>query len=201
MNPITKKFKVLIIGDANVGKTSLLLRHVDGKFCEEIGGTIGIDYRSNTYIRDNQRYDLMIWDTAGQERFRNVTRAYYRDADAVLLVFDLTDRISFNHIPRWFEQLLKETGRTQEQMVMILVGNKSDCTDKIRVTCPEVQDMVSELGLSSYIQTSAREGERVNEVFEQLLEKLITKVGKSSSNEDNGSLRVGTVENIRKSWC
>lgn len=202
MNPIAKKFKVLIIGDANVGKTSLLLRHVDGKFCEEIGGTIGIDYRSNTYIRDNQRYDLMIWDTAGQERFRNVTKAYYRDADAALLVFDLTDRLSFNHVPRWFEQLLKETGRTQEQMVMILVGNKNDCTDKIRVTLPEIQDMVSELGLSSYIQTSAREGERVNEVFEQLLEKLITKTSKQDVDPTSkGTVNLHGGERNKKSCC
>lgn len=201
MNPIVKKFKVLIIGDANVGKTSLLLRHVDGKFYEEVAGTIGIDYRSNTYIRDNHRYDLMIWDTAGQERFRNVTKAYYRDADAVLLVFDLTDRISFNHIPRWFKQLLEETGRTTDDMVMILVGNKSDKTTKIVVTLPEIQDMVSELGLSSYIQTSAREGNRVNEVFEQLLEKLITKIGRQGNNEHPGTIHVGTHTANKKICC
>lgn len=201
MNPIVKKFKVLIIGDANVGKTSLLLRHVDGKFYEEVAGTIGIDYRSNTYIRDNHRYDLMIWDTAGQERFRNVTKAYYRDADAVLLVFDLTDRISFNHIPRWFKQLLEETGRTTDDMVMILVGNKSDKTTKIVVTLPEIQDMVSELGLSSYIQTSAREGNRVNEVFEQLLEKLITKIGRQGNNEHPGIIHVGTHTANKKICC
>jgi small GTP-binding protein len=206
MNQSTIKYKVLIIGDANVGKTSLLRRHVDGKFTEEVAGTIGIDYRSNTYIRDNQRYDLQIWDTAGQERFRNVTKAYYRDADATLLVFDLTNTESFKHVPEWFEQLVKESGRTTKQIVTILVGNKSDCNN-INVDLRAVQDMVSRLEISNYIQTSAKVGERVDEVFEQLLEKLITR--DSTGKKPHGTsgtinIKYGAPRSAKTSsarWC
>jgi small GTP-binding protein len=198
-NPTTKKYKVLIIGDANVGKTSLLLRHVDGKFNEEIAGTIGIDYRSNTYIRDNQRYDLQIWDTAGQERFKNVTKAYYRDADAALLVFDLTCTHSFENIPKWYKMLQEESGRSPHQFVTILVGNKNDCISKVKLV--DIQKMVSELKISCYIQTSAKVGERVDEVFEQLLEKLITRSTGGRQPDPNIVTLNGYTPHTRSKCC
>ena len=173
MEPLLKKYKVLIIGDACVGKTSLLLRHVEGRFIEEVTGTIGVDYRANTYVRDNQRYDLQIWDTAGQDRFKNVTRAYYRDANAALLVFDLTNETTLDNIKTWYQQLTDHVDKSD--IVTILVGNKCDL--KSKVMPPEIQQLASELNISTYVQTSAREGTRVNEVFEQLLEKLIAHDG------------------------
>jgi len=175
MEPLLKKYKVLIIGNSCVGKTSILCRHVDGKFSEEVPGTIGVDYRSNTYVRDGKRYDLQVWDTAGQERFRNVTRAYYRDANAALLVFDLSDHVSFENIPMWHSQLLEQTGRDRKELVIILIGNKSDLNHEVQLS--EIQVLASKLNISTYIQTSAKKGDRVNEVFDQLLEKLITKGG------------------------
>lgn len=175
METSVNKFKVLIIGDSCVGKTSLLQRHIDGKFTEETVGTIGIDYRANTYVKDHKRYDLQIWDTAGQERFRAVTSAYYRDAHAALLVFDLTSHVSFSNVPTWHKQLIEQTGRTSSELVTILVGNKCDCDDSAKtVTLNEIQNTVSMLGISSYIQTSAKNGSKVDEMFEQLLEKLLT---------------------------
>jgi len=162
MEPLIKKYKVLIIGDSCVGKTSILLRHVDGQFHEEITGTIGVDYRSNTYVRDGQRYDLQIWDTAGQERFRNVTKAYYRDAHAALLVFDLTKHESFRSITQWHDQLLKQLNRPAGDLVTILVGNKSDRPlSEYQVTPTQIQELASTLGISTYIQTSAKEGTRI----------------------------------------
>ena len=190
MESSVNKFKVLIIGDSSVGKTSLLMRHINGKFTEESVGTIGIDYRANTYVKDGKRYDLQIWDTAGQERFRNVTKAYYRDSHAALLVFDVTNHNSFTNIPAWYAQFQDQVGRPPNELVTILVGNKSDCNTA--VTINEIQNMVSQLGISSYIQTSAKDGSRVDEMFEQLLEKLLThqyasngKGGIKLTNNDN----------------
>lgn len=173
MEPLLKKYKVLIIGNSCAGKTSILHRHVDGKFIEDVPGTIGVDYRANTYIRDGHRYDLQIWDTAGQERFRNVTRAYYRDANAALLVFDLNNQESFEAVADWHKQLLDQTGKTSDELVIILIGNKSDLEHT--VTMSDIQSLASHLKISTYIQTSAKKGDRVNEVFDQLLEKLIAK--------------------------
>ena len=173
MDPLLKKYKVLIIGNSSVGKTSLLLRHVEGKFTEEVAGTIGVDYRANTYMRDGQRHDLQIWDTAGQDRFHNVTRAYYRDANAALLVFDLSNHASFDAIERWHKQLLIQIGEiTASKIILILVGNKCDKPHRA-VTLNEIQELATRLKITSYVETSAKKGTRVDEVFQQLLEKLI----------------------------
>lgn len=172
MEPLLKKYKVLIIGNSCAGKTSILRRHVEGKFSEDVPGTIGVDYRANTYIRDGARYDLQIWDTAGQERFKNVTLAYYRKANAALLVFDLSDHQSFEAIPNWYAQLLEQTGKSKDELVVILIGNKSDLEHA--VSSHEIQQLAAKLKISTYIQTSAKHGDRINEVFDQLLEKLIT---------------------------
>ena len=196
MEPLLKKYKVLIIGDACVGKTSLLLRHVEGRFIEEVTGTIGVDYRANTYVRDNQRYDLQIWDTAGQDRFKNVTRAYYRDANAALLVFDLTKETTLDNIKTWYQQLTNHVDRSD--IVTILVGNKCDL--KSKVMPPEIQQLASELNISTYVQTSAREGTRVNEVFEQLLEKLIAHDGLPQTNKGE-TVRLGGKPKSHNTCC
>lgn len=188
MEPLLRKYKVLIIGNSCVGKTSILSRHVDGKFSEEVAGTIGVDYRANTYIRDGQRYDMQIWDTAGQERFRNVTRAYYRDANAALLVFDLTDVNSFNEITNWYNQLLEQTNKKQGDMVIVLIGNKSDLKHEVQLN--DIQSLAAKLGISTYVQTSAKHGDRINEVFDQLLEKLISKDNPGIQSKAN-TIRVG----------
>ena len=148
MEPLLKKFKVLIIGNSCAGKTSILRRHVDCKFSEEVPGTIGVDYRANTYIRNGQRYDLQVWDTAGQERFRNVTRAYYRDANAALLVFDLNDHKSFAAIPEWHRQLLDQTGKQDNELVIILIGNKCDLQHNVPLS--EIQKLASDLSISTH---------------------------------------------------
>lgn len=188
MEPLLKKYKVLIIGNSCVGKTSILKRHVDGKFSEEVAGTIGVDYRANTYIRDGHRYDMQIWDTAGQERFRNVTRAYYRDANAALLVFDLGNVKSFNAIADWYHQLLEQTNKQQGDMVVVLIGNKCDVKPEVKLN--DIQDLAAKLGISTYVQTSAKNGDRINEVFDQLLEKLISKDNPGIQGHDN-TIRVG----------
>lgn len=201
-NSPSTKFKVLIIGDSSVGKTSLLVQHVEGKFTEEVAGTLGIDYRSNVYIRDGHSYTLQIWDTAGQERFKNVTKAYYRDADAALLVFDVTNEESLRNIPRWYEQLNDQCGRHPGEIVTILVGNKCDMLHHTVDMC-QVQDMVSKMGITTYIQTSAKRGERVNEVFDQLLEKLITR-RIPLEKERKQIVKVTAAErrsSIKKNWC
>lgn len=92
-------FKIVLIGDSGVGKSSLLLRFADDKFSETFISTIGVDFRFKTCLINNRRVKFQIWDTAGQERFRTVTSAYYRGADGALIVFDLSDKSSFDHLP------------------------------------------------------------------------------------------------------
>lgn len=190
------KFKVLIIGNSSVGKTSILHRHVDGKFSEEVPGTMGVDYRAITYERNKQRYDLQIWDTAGQERFSNITRAYYRNADAALLVFDLSNPDSFAAVPKWYRMLVDQSGKSSNDLVIILVGNKSDLDHRVKLK--DIQQLATSFGITSYIQTSAMNGDRVHEVFDQLTEKLISKIHPI---HPNGAIELSISRTRTKKQC
>ncbi|XP_046722401.1 ras-related protein Rab-26-like isoform X4 [Silurus meridionalis] len=116
-------FKVMLLGDSAVGKTCVLVRFKDGAF---LGGnfiaTVGIDFRNKVVSVDNMKVKLQIWDTAGQERFRSVTHAYYRDAQALLLLYDITRKSSFDNIRAWLTEIHEYA---QKDVVIMLLGNKT----------------------------------------------------------------------------
>ncbi|XP_026887373.1 ras-related protein Rab-18-B isoform X2 [Electrophorus electricus] len=116
--------KILIIGESGVGKSSLLLRFTDDTFDPELAATIGVDFKVKTVAVDGNRAKLAIWDTAGQERFRTLTPSYYRGAQGVILVYDVTKRDSFTKLGNWLNEL--ETYCTRNDLVKMLVGNKID---------------------------------------------------------------------------
>ncbi|XP_076844057.1 ras-related protein Rab-26 isoform X1 [Brachyhypopomus gauderio] len=119
-------FKVMLVGDSGVGKTCLLVRFKDGAFLAgSFISTVGIDFRNKVLNIDGVKVKLQIWDTAGQERFRSVTHAYYRDAHALLLLYDVTNKASFDNIQAWLTEIHEFA---QEGVVLILLGNKADAT-------------------------------------------------------------------------
>ncbi|ETN76888.1 Ras family protein [Necator americanus] len=141
-------FTVMLLGDSCTGKTCLLVRYKDGAFLNNnFISTVGIDYR--------------IWDTAGQERFRSVTAAYYRDADALLLVFDVSNRGSFENVRNWLAQI-REYGK--ESVQITLVGNKCDLGSSRTVKSDEARHLAVSYGIP-YIETSAKTGHNVNQAF------------------------------------
>ncbi|XP_064863196.1 ras-related protein Rab-18-like isoform X1 [Oncorhynchus nerka] len=116
--------KILIIGESGVGKSSLLLRFTDDTFDPELAATIGVDFKVKTISVDGNKAKLAIWDTAGQERFRTLTPSYYRGAQGVILVYDVTRRDTFTKLDNWLNEL--ETYCTRNDLVKMLVGNKID---------------------------------------------------------------------------
>uniref|UniRef100_A0A8D2ZN25 RAB18A, member RAS oncogene family n=1 Tax=Scophthalmus maximus TaxID=52904 RepID=A0A8D2ZN25_SCOMX len=116
--------KILIIGESGVGKSSLLLRFTDDTFDPEQAATIGVDFKVKTISVDGNKAKLAIWDTAGQERFRTLTPSYYRGAQGVILVYDVTRRETFAKLDNWLNEL--ETYCTRNDLVKMLVGNKID---------------------------------------------------------------------------
>ncbi|XP_042536276.1 ras-related protein Rab-18-like isoform X2 [Dipodomys spectabilis] len=116
--------KILIIGESGVGKSSLLLRFTDDTFDPELAATIGVDFKVKTISVDGNKAKLAIWDTAGQERFRTLTHSYYRGAQGVILVYDVTRRGTFVKLDNWLNEL--ETYSTRNDIVNMLVGNKID---------------------------------------------------------------------------
>jgi len=154
--------KLLIIGESSVGKSCLLLRFAEDKFNESFLTTIGIDFKVRHVVIDDARIKLQIWDTAGQEKFRTITKAYYRGANGILLVFDVTSRDSFSKIRTWMASI---KDAMTDPVDVILVGNKCDMERK--VTKEEAQSIAGEYGIS-YFETSAKTGLNVESTFIQL---------------------------------
>ena len=161
--------KLLIIGESSVGKSCLLLRFAEDKFNENFLTTIGIDFKVRKEKIDDTMVKLQIWDTAGQEKFRTITKAYYRGANGILLVFDVTNRDSFNKTKAWMASI-KES--ISDPVDIILVGNKADTPDDPTsgnrvVTKEEGEEMAREFGVP-YMETSAKTGYNVEETFMQI---------------------------------
>mmetsp|Transcript_34099 Transcript_34099/g.101734 ORF Transcript_34099/g.101734 Transcript_34099/m.101734 type:complete len:205 (-) Transcript_34099:57-671(-) len=159
-------FKYIIVGDAGVGKSCLLLQFTDKRFRAEHDMTIGVEFGHRLCSIDDQRIKLQIWDTAGQEAFRSITRAYYRGATGALLVYDISKRASFASLERWLKEL---RDRTDQDVVVLVVGNKSDLHEQREVSSQEAQAFVESGGLSGCIETSALESTNVEEAFVRIL--------------------------------
>ena len=175
-------FKVLTIGESGVGKTCVLRRFVENKFLKNHLATIGIDFKTKTLNINNQEIKLKIWDTAGQERFRNITTQYYKGADGIVLVYDVTDEASYEKIRDWMEQILSNTQK--EEIGLVLLGNKCDMEPR-NVTEEQGNKMAGELGIN-YFETSALSGQGINDAFEQLTRDIMKKKGVGEGNGEGG---------------
>ncbi|XP_067869089.1 ras-related protein Rab-18-like [Heterodontus francisci] len=170
---ILATLKILIIGESGVGKSSLLLRFTDGTFDSEIGSTIGVDFKVKAMRFDGNSVKLAIWDTAGQERFRTLTPSYYRGAQGVILVYDVTRRETFVKLENWLNEL--ETFSTKHGVVKMLVGNKIDKTNR-EVDRNEGLRFARKHSML-FIEASAKTCDGVECAFEEVVEKIIQTPG------------------------
>mmetsp|Transcript_11170 Transcript_11170/g.14883 ORF Transcript_11170/g.14883 Transcript_11170/m.14883 type:complete len:209 (+) Transcript_11170:131-757(+) len=161
-------YKLLLIGDSGVGKSCLLLRFADNTYTESYISTIGVDFKVRTIQLDGKTIKLQIWDTAGQERFRTITSSYYRGAHGIIVVFDVTDQVSYNNVKQW----LKEIERYAcENVNKLLVGNKCDLEDKRQVAYETAKEFADDLQIS-YIETSAKNATNVDETFIKIASEI-----------------------------
>ena len=174
-------FKILTIGESGVGKTCILRRFGENKFLKNHLATIGIDFKTKTLNINNQELKLKIWDTAGQERFRNITTQYYKGADGIVLVYDVTDEASYEKIKDWMDQILSNT--QQEEIGLVLLGNKCDMEPR-NVTEEQGKKMAEDLKIS-YFETSALTGQGIKEAFEQLTRDIMKKKGVGDGSGEN----------------
>ncbi|XP_006637059.1 ras-related protein Rab-26 isoform X1 [Lepisosteus oculatus] len=162
-------FKVMLVGDSGVGKTCLLVRFKDGAFLAgSFISTVGIDFRNKVLNIDGVKVKLQIWDTAGQERFRSVTHAYYRDAHALLLLYDVTNKTSFDNIQAWLTEIHEYA---QQDVVLMLLGNKADATHERVVKREEGEKLAKEFGVP-FMETSAKTGLNVDLAFLAVAKEL-----------------------------
>ncbi|XP_051981483.1 ras-related protein Rab-35-like [Xyrauchen texanus] len=167
-------FKLLIIGDSGVGKSSLLLRFADNTFSGSYITTIGVDFKIRTLEINGEKVKLQIWDTAGQERFRTITSTYYRGTHGVIVVYDVTSAESFVNVKRW----LHEINQNCDDVCRILVGNKNDDPGSKVVETNDAQKFAEQMGIQLF-ETSAKENVNVEDMFNGITE-LVLKARKES---------------------
>ncbi|XP_078385830.1 ras-related protein Rab-18-like isoform X1 [Cetorhinus maximus] len=170
---ILATLKILIIGESGVGKSSLLLRFTDGTFDSGIGSTIGVDFKVKAVKFEGNNVKLAIWDTAGQERFRTLTPSYYRGAQGVILVYDVTRRETFGKLDNWLNEL--ETFSTKHGIVKMLVGNKID-KENHEIDRSEGLRFARKHSML-FIEASAKTCDGVECAFEEVVEKILQTPG------------------------
>ncbi|XP_066247892.1 ras-related protein Rab-37-like [Euwallacea similis] len=169
--------KTILLGDSGVGKTSLLVKFDTGRFePSKFSATVGIGFTTKQVQVDDTKVKLQIWDTAGQERFRCVTHAYYRDAHALLLLYDVTNKKSYDNIRAWLGEIREYA---QDDVVIMLIGNKADCGSDRAIRREEGERLAREYKVT-FVETSAKNGQNVELAFHAIAKEL-----KNRHNGDN----------------
>ncbi|CAG5124914.1 unnamed protein product [Candidula unifasciata] len=160
------QFRLILIGDSTVGKSSLLKYFTDGKFEEACDPTVGVDFYARLVeIKPGVRVKLQMWDTAGQERFRSITRSYYRNSVGVIIAYDITKRHSFENLKVWYEEAREHI--EAHKAIFVILGHKSDAEEQRQVTFREGKRFAEMHGLK-FFETSAKTGQNVEEAFAEI---------------------------------
>ena len=195
-------FKVLLLGNSNVGKSSLFLRFVDDVWNDTFVPTIGVDFKIKTFEIDSKKIKMQIWDTAGQERFKNIISSYYRGAHGILLLYDVTDKESFKNLSNWLIEIEKNASKN---ILRILIGNKCDLEDKRLITHAQGKEFADTYGLK-FIETSAKKNLNVSEAFETLGRELMNagaekKIEKQKENKKISVAKAQDLTTQKRQGC
>ena len=188
ISPEIPKYKLIFLGDQSVGKSCILNRFMNDTFTEEYQATIGLDFQSKNVQIDNQDIHLLLYDTAGQEKFRALIPMYTRDANIILLVYDVTSKDSFLHLSDWLKDL---TNVKKEDVIFAVVGNKIDLDDRREVNSNEGENYAKEQDFI-FAEVSAKTGDGFSELFyKNLFEKIRNKF------RPGGQQQTSEVNNIK----
>ena len=173
-------FKILLIGNSNVGKSSLFLRYVDEIWKDNFVPTIGVDFKIKSIKIDNKTIKLQIWDTAGQERFRSLLSSYFKGANGILLLYDITNVNSFKSLSNWLIEIEKNSSKNVKK---ILIGNKCDLNDLRKIPINKGKEFANTYNMK-FIETSAKNNVNINECFNILGKELINNIDLKSNKKD-----------------
>ena len=183
--------KILTLGYTTVGKSSMVLRFSENKFDDNQFATIGIDFKTKYIKIGDSSVKVFFWDTAGQEKFQNIAKQYYKGANGVLLIYDITNRKSFERINFWLKEL-KENNRIEE-LYTCLIGNKLDLEEKREVSAEEGAAYAKENNLQ-FFEVSAKTGSGINDLFNKLIKGSMNKVYSSTDKvEGEDNVRLGSI--------
>ena len=177
-------YKILLLGDCNVGKTSFILRYTEDKFEDTHISTIGVDFKTKLFnLNSEEILKLQIWDTAGQDKFKSITKNYFRGSNGIILMYDITSSYSFVNIKNWITQIRDSVG---DNTCIIIVGNKSDLEDSREINIEKGFILANEYKLS-FFESSAKENMSVNEIFESLISQMLRKYNESYFDENKNN--------------
>ena len=193
------KYKIMVLGESKVDKTQLIKRYTKDQFGGVYLTTVGMDFQDKIIEIEDKKVRLQIWDTAGQERFRNVTKSYFQSSQGLVLVYDITDRESFEKLNFWVDNI---KNFAPENAKFILVGNKCDLANERKVSYEEGENYAKNLNIK-FFEASARDGTNVNELFFYLANEIYqdNKL-KGNNNSNNGViLRLAPSNNVKRFGC
>ncbi|MCQ2820752.1 MAG: GTP-binding protein [archaeon] len=174
------RFKITILGDIAVGKTSIISRYITNEFNNSYRATVGVEFRVKDIFLENCKVNLKIWDTCGEERYKSITRQYYRDTQGVLLVFDLTNPKSIERLGSWLADVKQEN---DDNLVVFLVGNKTDSKDKILQLSSDGKKFAMNNNIP-YSEVSAKLGTGITNLFEAIARKMVDVADTKEENAD-----------------
>ena len=200
--------KVILIGDSGVGKTNIMSKFLKDQFMEESKATIGVEFGSKLFNHEGHKIKAQIWDTAGQEKYKAITGAYYKGSKGALVVYDITQKKTFENIEKWVNDL-KAAG--DPKITIILIGNKNDLDDKRQVSKDQGEEKARSFGCA-FLETSAYSGDNIDKAFNLMVKEIYEKFSNDSTGEDelapgsNGNgedVKLDKVndKNIKKKSC
>ncbi|XP_061577418.1 ras-related protein Rab-19 [Cololabis saira] len=173
-------FKIILVGDSDVGKTCVVQRFKSGIFIEKQQNTIGVDFTVRTLDIDGKKVKMQVWDTAGQERFRTITQSYYRSAHGAMVAYDISRRGTFESVPHWIREV-EQFGAAS--VVLILIGNKSDLHAKRQVLFEDACTLAENSSMLAALETSAKEAQNVEAAFILMARELLARNGLTITDE------------------
>ncbi|KAH3673753.1 hypothetical protein WICMUC_003496 [Wickerhamomyces mucosus] len=193
------KYKIVFLGEQNVGKTSLITRFMYDTFDSSYAATIGIDFLSKTMYLDDKTIRLQLWDTAGQERFRSLIPSYIRDSHVAVIVYDISSKKSFDLLDKWVEDVKLER---DNNVVICLIGNKNDLTNERQVSIQDGELKAKKLDAKIFLETSSKLGYNVKNLFKKIAKTLpeFEEIQKGNEEEEMIDINIENKEN-QESQC
>ena len=190
------KISIILVGDTNVGKTSIFKRYYKNEFKASKNATIGVEFEAKEFKYKGQKYSIQIFDTAGQERFRSLTESYFHLGDGAFVVFDLTNKNSLISISGWIKNVIEK----KPNVKIIILGNKDDLKDR-QIPEDEINEVLEENNISNYIRVSAKNGTNIEKAFEEMID-LFENNNNEEENNENGKAKGQKLENksTKKKW-
>ena len=188
-------FKIILIGDPGTGKTNILSKYIKNTFNENSKATVGVELSTKSFTINNNIVNTQIWDTAGQERYKSLTKAYYKGALGALVVYDITNKVTFDNTDKWIYDLRISA---EEKISVILIGNKNDLKEQRQVSKEFGEDKAKSFGVA-FMETSAKTGDNIEVAFKSLIEDVYNKFHKNFESTAQVEIMRGKTIKIEES--